>query len=78
MSINKSRERKQVDRRIRTENRRLVQGGGGMRVEYIPGAVSSKATARRGGDRGLNGFARYSDEAYECRAVPRATGTIAG
>ena len=49
----------------RTENRRLVQGGGEVTVELHSGSCGLEGRPRRGASGGVNGVARYSDEAYK-------------
>ena len=52
----------------RTESRRLVKDGGGVTVELHSGSCGLDEGLRQEADRGINGIARYSDEAYEAFA----------
>ena len=44
-----------------------MKDGGGVTVELHSGSCDLDANLRRGVNRGVNGIARYSDEAYKVR-----------
>ena len=45
----------------------MVKDGGGVTVELHSGSCDLDEGLRRETDRGINGIARYSDEAYKVR-----------